>query len=147
MKRLLPLPVLLLAFLALAAGGLFAAFHIRSRQALLDREITHSWQILGEGLRGACGRLGVAPDPALEARSLLGILSDSLAQARIDSIGNHLDSACRTMASSGKDAVAFDSIRESVRRDRERLGLALARYREERNSVLGGWLLEGFPER
>ncbi len=148
MKRLVAVPFLVLALAVGALGAVAAAFHLRSRQAVLDQELSHAWQNLALGLREACARLDEPVDPALDPRRLADILSDSAAQSRIDAIGSRLDSICRNRSvAESASGGGLDSLREAVRRDRERLGLALASYREERRSFLGRRLLQGFPDR
>lgn len=146
MKRLVAVPFLAMALLVGALGCAAAAFHLRARQAILDQELSHAWQRLALGLRAACARLEEPVDQALEPRRLADILSDTAAQSRLDAIGSRLDSICRDRSGASSSG-GLDSLREAVRRDREQLGLALARYREERRSFLGRRLLVGFPER
>ena len=147
MKRLVAVPFLFVALLVAGIGCVAAAFHLRSRQAILDQELTHAWQDLALGLREAGARLDEPVDPALDPRRLVDILSDTAAQSRLDAIGSRLDSICRIQSDAAAVDGGLDSLREAVRRDRERLGLALARYREERRSFLGRRLLAGFPDR
>ena len=147
MGRFLTVPFVLLALLLASAGALAAAIHIRSRQARLDQELSQAWMRLGSGLRDAAQFVHLASDPVFEPRELAMAASDSSIQARLDLIGNRIDSVCRAEDGKGRDSESLDSLRESVRRDRERLGLALARYREEKDSFLGKRLLAGFPTR
>lgn len=147
MKRLVAVPFLLMALLVGAIGFAAAALHLRSRQAILDQELSHAWQRLALGLRDACARLDEPVDQALDPRRLADILSDTAAQSRLDAVGSRLDSICRNRSGAPGVPGGLDSLREAVRRDREQLGLALARYREERNSFLGKKLLRGFPDR
>jgi len=146
-KRLVAVPFLFVALLVGGLGCAAAAFHLRSRQAILDQELSHAWQDLALGLREAGVRLGEPVAPELDPRRLASILSDTAAQSRLDAIGSRLDSICRIRSDAAAVAGGLDSLREAVRRDRERLGLALARYREERRSFLGRRLLAGFPDR
>ncbi len=147
MKRLVAVPFLLVALLVAALGSAAAAFHLRSRQAVLDQELSHAWQRLGLGLRDACVRLGEPVEDALDSQRMANILADTAAQSRLDAIGTRLDSICRSRSDVPGVPAGLDSLREAVRRDREHLGLVLARYREERHSFLGEKLLRGFPDR
>lgn len=147
MGRFLTVPFVLLALLLASVGGVAAAFHIRSRQVGLEQELSQAWQRLGIGLRDAARHLHRPSDSVFDPRELARAASDTAIQSRLGAIGNRLDSICRARDGAGKNSESLDSLRESVRRDRERLGLALARYREEKNSFLGKRLLAGFPTR
>ena len=146
-KWLLALPFALLALAMALVGALFASYHLRSRQDQLDLELSQAWQTLGLDLRNAGRFLDQPSDQALDPARLTGAAGDTLLQARLGEIGARLDSICRFESAQGFNSEGLDSLRESVRRDRERLGLSLARYRQERHSLLGRWVLKGFPVR
>lgn len=145
--RFLTVPFVLLAVFLAAVGGIAAAFHIRSRQVEFDQNLSQAWSRLGNGLREACERLHQPPEPVFEPRELAKAVADTAIQAKLGVIGTRIDSICRARDSAGRNAESLDSLRESVRRDRENLGLALARYREGMESIVGKRILVGFPVR
>lgn len=148
MGRWLTVPFFLLALFVAAIGCATAAFHLRARQALLDRELVQSWQRLGNGLSAALARLDQPADPALDPQSLAFAVSDTAIQARLGKLGDRVDSLCAAPAGAvANSRPELDSMREALRRDRQGLGLAIANYRGERRSFLGAWLLAGYPER
>jgi hypothetical protein len=147
MGRFLTVPFFLLALVLAAIGCAAAAFHLRARQALLDQALFQSWQRLGSGLSTALRHLDQPADTSLDPQRLATVVSDTSIQAHLGALGDRVDSLCREVGRNGKSRPDLDSLRESLRRDRQNLGLAVANYRGERRSVLGTWLLEGFPER
>jgi len=147
MGRFLTVPFVLVALLLGSVGFLAAAYHLRSRQSELDRELSQSWLNLGAGLDAAAVYLDDSIRTGLEPELLSKAASDTFVQARLEGMGSRIDSICRQRGGSPGDSGRIDSLRESIRRDRERVGLALARYREERHSWMGRTLLQGFPER
>lgn len=147
MGRFLTVPFFLLALILAFAGAAAAALHIRVRQTLLDQEVAQAWQRLGSGLVAASRFIGDPVDPTLDPDRLAYAISDTAIQSRLEVVGSRIDSICRTTRERGSAVASIDSLRESLRRDREHLGLAIASYRGERHSLLGEWLLEGFPER
>jgi hypothetical protein len=147
MGRFLTVPFFLLALVLAAIGCAAAAFHLRARQALLDQELFQSWQRLGSGLSAALVRLDQPTDTLLDPQRLATAVSDTSIQAHLGALGDRVDSLCREVGRNAKSRPDLDSLRESLRRDRQNLGLAVANYRGERRSVLGTWLLGGFPER
>lgn len=147
MGRWLTVPFLFaLLVVALAATGL-GALHLRARQAMLDQELSQSWQDLATDLAAASAVLGESADPALEPERLASVASDTALQNRLGRRGDRLDSLCRSRAGRRQSGPDLDSLREAVRRGRERVGLAVANYRGERHSFPGTWVLKGFPER
>jgi len=142
MGRFLTVPFVLIALFLASIGALAAAYHLRARQSELDQELSMSWLKLGRGLDAASAflrdssRLDLGPDALAKAAV------DTAVQARLEGFGARIDSICRK-----RGGAQVDSLRESIRRDRERVGLVLAHYREERHSLLGKWILKGFPER
>lgn len=147
MGRWLTVPFLFaLLVAALAATGL-GALHLRARQALLDQELSQAWQDLATDLAAASTLLGEPPDPALEPERLGSVVSDTALQNRLGRRGDRLDSLCRSRTGRKESGADLDSLREAVRRGRERVGLAVANYRGERRSFPGAWVLQGFPER
>jgi len=147
MGRLLTVPFFLLALVLATIGCAAAALHLRARQALLDQELFQSWQRLGSGLSAALARLDQPADSSLDPQRLATAVLDTAIQSHLGTLGDRVDSLCRAVGGSGKSRPDLDSLRESLRRDRQNLGLAVANYRGERRSLLGSWLLEGFPER
>lgn len=145
--RLLTVPFVLLMFLSALIGGVAAAFHLRARQSFLEQELSQSWQDLGAGLATALHRLDVPADSMLDPQRLADAVTDTTIQAHLGALGDRIDSLCREIQRTGSDRLDFDSLRESLRRDRQKLGLAIANYRGERHSLLGDWVLWGFPER
>lgn len=147
LRRFLHVPYVLFLLTLCVVGSGAVAIRMRSHQAVLDQELSQAWLQLGTGLRAATDFLGEAPDPQLDANRLSDAKTDTASQARLGAIGSRIDSLCRASDSLDIDAATLDSLRESIRRDRERVGLALAHYRGERQSFLGKWLLRGFPDR
>lgn len=147
MGRFLTVPFVLVALLIALIGAVAAAYHLRSRQSELDRELSQSWLELGDGLDRAAAFLRDSTRTGLDPELLSKAAGDTAVQARLESLGSRVDSICRNRGGLRGDSGSIDSLRESIRRDRERVGLVLAHYREERHSLLGKWLLKGFPER
>ncbi len=147
MGRWLTVPFLLaflvVALLAAAAGAL----HLRARQALLEQELSQSWQDLATGLSAAAALLGEPADPVLEPENLASVAADTVLQGRLGRRGDRLDSLCRSRRGTPGSGPDLDSLREAVRRGRERVGLAIANYRGDRHSFPGTLVLKGFPER
>lgn len=147
MGRLLTVPFFLLALFLAMIGCAAAALHLRARQSLLDQELSQSWQDLGAGLSAALHRLGEPADPLLDPQRLANAVADTALQAHVGALGDRIDSLSRRVEPNASADPVLDSLRESLRRDRQMLGLAIANYRGERHSVLGNWVLWGFPER
>ncbi len=147
MKRLLPFPFLVLVVPVVFFGSLGGMVYLRSQQAALDQDLVQAWQRFGLGLKCAMESFGEVPPPELEPGELSRGNVDTVLQERLSAIGLHIDSLCRGTALRGFNSNRLDSLRESLRRDREHLGLALSRYRTERQSYYGKWLLKGFPVR
>jgi len=147
MGRFLTVPFLLLSLVLATIGCAVAAFHLRTRQALLDREVSESWQRLGSGLSAALLHLDQPADSLLDPQRLADAVQDTSIQSRLGRLGDHVDSLCRDLGRKGGARPDLDSLRESLRRDRQNLGLAVANYRGERRSLVGEWVLRGFPER
>jgi hypothetical protein len=146
-RRLLTFPFLLLALFLGLVGGVGSAIHLRARQSDLEQELSQAWQDLGAGLAAALHRLEAPADPLLDPQRLADAVVDTSIQSHLGALGDRIDSLCREIRRTGSERMDFDSLRESLRRDRQKLGLAIANYRGERRSLLGEWVLWGFPER
>lgn len=115
----------------------------RSRQATRERQLVVAWKQMGLALVSAADRLGLDARKAPDAWELAAAPSDALVQSRVDS----LESRIWKELSERKGGHGIDSLRETLRRDRERLGLALAHCREGTHSIPSRWFLAGFPSR
>ena len=139
-RRLLATAIVVTGAVAVSSGlGAVA----RWRQAGRERELVVSWKRLGQALERASSRLGldasVAPDPWV----LASAPSDSVIRAAVDSLDAKV---WKELARRG-GGKGMDSLRQALRRDRERLGLALAHCREGTRSIPSKWFLVGYPER
>ena len=115
----------------------------RSRQATRERQLVVAWKTMGLSLISAAGRLGLDAQNAPDAWDLAQAPSDSVVQTRVDSLESHVWKEL----SDRKGETGIDSLREALRRDRERLGLALAHCREGTHSFPTKFYLRGFPQR
>ena len=115
----------------------------RSRQATRERQLVVAWKHMGQSLVSAAGRLGLDAHRAPDAWELAVAPSDTQVQARVDSLETRI---WKELTERQREP-GMDSLREVLRRDRERLGLALAHCREGTRSFPSRWFLAGFPMR
>lgn len=138
---------LLATFALLGVGAITVASGLgalaRWRQAGRDRELVVSWKRLGQALDRAAGRLGLDASTAPDPWALASAPTDSVARAGVDSLEARV---WKELARRGREK-GMDSLREDLRRDREKLGLALAHCREGTRSIPAKWFLVGYPER
>jgi hypothetical protein len=123
------------------SGGLGAI--ARWRQAGRERELVVSWKRLGSALEKASARLGLDASKAPDPWVLASAPSDTLVSAGVDTLEAKV---WKELSRRGREQ-GMDSLREALRRDRERLGLALAHCREGTRSAPSKWFLVGYPER
>ena len=128
---------------AFLAGSAVWCVRTRFLQAEHEKELTVSWEGLGTSLRMAAARLGVDGSGSPDAWELSLAPSDPVVQVRLDSLEAKV---WRELARRGRGA-GMDSLREGLRRARERQGLALARCRAGTGSVPSRWVLWGYPRR
>jgi len=131
--------------LVVVCAGAFCAYGtlVRLRQAGRERELALSWVRLGQNLVAASSHLGLGAEEAPEPWELSSAPVDSVVRRRVDSLEAKV---WKEMERKGRDK-GLDSLRESLRRSRERAGLALAHCREGTKSAPSRWFLAGFPKR
>ena len=115
----------------------------RWRQAGRERELVVSWKRLGMALDRASARLGLDASAAPDPWEIAAAPTDSVIRAGVDSLDAKV---WKELARRGKEK-GIDSLREDLRRNRERLGLALAHCREGKKAIPAKWFLVGYPQR
>jgi hypothetical protein len=138
-KRLLASVAVVVAM----AGSAVWSVKTRFRQAEHEKELTVSWVRLGQTIQGAAVRLDVDASDFPGAWEFRRGPDDPVLRARVDSLDARV---WRELARRGRQS-GLDSLREVLRRDRERLALALAQCREGTRSAPSRWVLLGYPRR
>jgi len=132
------------ALVVMCAGAVGAyGTLVRWRQAGRERELARSWVRLGQNLVAASSRLGLDAEKAPEPWDLSSAPVDSVVRRRVDDLEAKV---WKDMERRGREK-GLDSLREALRRSRERAGLALAHCREGTKSAPSKWFLAGYPER
>jgi len=116
---------------------------VRWRQAGRERELALSWVHLGQNLVQASSRLGLDVANAPEPWELSSAPEDSSVRSRVDTLEAKVWKAMERQARKK----GLDSLREALRRSREKTGLALAHCREGTKSAPSRWFLAGYPRR
>jgi hypothetical protein len=126
-------------------AGVFCGYGalVRWRQSGRERELVLSWVRLGQGLVAASSRLGLDAAKAPEPWDLSSAPVDSVVRHRVDTLEAKV---WKDLERRGREK-GLDSLREALRRSRERAGLALAHCREGTRSAPSRWFLAGYPKR
>lgn len=130
---------------AVVAMGIGAAGWVvlqRWQQVNRERELRLAWVEIGRSLVRADARFHLNEADFPDEWELLRAADDTNIVRRLDSAEQRI---WKTISKRPKEN-GIDSLREALRRQRERQGLALAHCRGNRSSW-GKWILAGFPER
>lgn len=137
------LPVLTVVgatLVALVAGAIL----LRWQQVGRERELSQSWRQVGRVLDQAAVALSLSREGFPDAWEMGRAADDERVRTRLDSAEARI---WRAVSNRRPPWPSADSLREVLRRARERQGLALADCRTNRDSWLGSRVLEGFPRR
>lgn len=116
----------------------------RYRQVQREHELALAWIDLGHALDRTTVRLNLPREGFPDAWELTRAAESPDVQARLDSAEARIWQA---VSEQKPPFVGADSLREDLRRKRERQGLALAHCRTGREGWVGHWALRGFPNR